>query len=273
VQIYDDTKKAVSLVQDMNDRLAEIVHLEPVASEVSAACSSGPEKVSGRSEEDYGGHSDWRGVLIASHTHGRYLDHPELEPILAALEEEDATLYLHPRRPSPQMLGPFLDYGMVAAVWGFQAEAGTHAIRLIMSGVLDRHPNLKIVLGHLGEALPFWLWRLDNIHQRTYQLAGDALGMVKLKLKPTEYIRRNFAISTSGMFDSRVLRYCIDLVDHSDGAPAKNHTAISESKIIQPQDEVGMKGQIGLPHKWCAKSQAACITHASPMKRYDRSPA
>jgi 5-carboxyvanillate decarboxylase len=56
------------------------------------------------------------------------------------------------------------------------------------------------------------LWRLDNIHQRTYQLAGDALGMVKLKMKPTEYIRRNFAISTSGMFDSRVLRYCIDAV-------------------------------------------------------------
>jgi 5-carboxyvanillate decarboxylase len=212
VQIYDDTKKAVSLVQDMNDRLAEIVQSRSGRFGGLGSLAPQDPKRSADEVKRIMGPLGLAGVLIASHTHGRYLDHPECEPILAALEEEDATLYLHPRCPSPQMLAPFLDYGMIAAVWGFQAEAGTHAIRLILSGVLDRHPNLKIVLGHLGEALPFWLWRLDNIHQRTYQLAGDALGMVKLKMKPTEYIRRNFAISTSGMFDSRVLRYCVDAV-------------------------------------------------------------
>ena len=71
--------------------------------------------------------------------------------MLAALVDQDPTLYLHQRSPNPQMLAPFLNYGTVAGLWGFQAEAGTHAIRLILSGTLDRHPNLKIVLGHLGE--------------------------------------------------------------------------------------------------------------------------
>lgn len=129
--------------------------------------------------------------------------------MLAALVDEDATLYLHPRSPSPKMLAPFLDYGMVAALWGFQAEAGTHAIRLILSGTLDRHPNLKIVLGHLGEGLPFWPWRLDNIYEKTYRWAGDQLGMVKLELKPNEYIMRNFTLTTSGMFDQDVFAYTL----------------------------------------------------------------
>jgi hypothetical protein len=107
------------------------------------------------------------------------------------------------------MLAPFRDYGMIAAVWGFQAEAGTHAIRLIMSGALDRHPELKIVLGHLGEGLPFWLWRLDNIHEKTYRWAGDQLAMARLELKPSEYIRRNFTLTTSGMFDQEVFDYTL----------------------------------------------------------------
>lgn len=101
---------------------------------------------------------------------------------------------------------------MIAPLWGYQAEASTHAIRLIMSGVLDRHPKLRIVLGHLGEGFPFWLWRLDNIYRGFYSWSGATLGMVKLKLKPSGYIRQNFSISTSGMCDSRVLRYCLDAV-------------------------------------------------------------
>ena len=83
------------------------------------------------------------------------------------------------------MRGPYMDYGMIAAVWGFQAEAGLHALRLILSGVFDRHPDLKVVLGHLGEGLPFWMRRTDNRYAWTYQAAGQALGMVKLELTPS----------------------------------------------------------------------------------------
>ena len=65
-------------------------------------------------------------------------------------------------RPAPSMVTPFLDYGLYFAGWGFAAETGLHAMRLIMSGTFDRFPKLKIVLGHMGEGLPFWLQRIDN---------------------------------------------------------------------------------------------------------------
>lgn len=70
-------------------------------------------------------------------------------------------------------------------------------------------PGLKVVLGHCGEALPFWKGRLDNITQKTYDWGGDKLGMVKLKLKSSESLHRNFTVTTSGVSDPDVLAFCI----------------------------------------------------------------
>jgi 5-carboxyvanillate decarboxylase len=65
------------------------------------------------------------------------------------------------------------------------------------------------VLGHLGEALPFWLWRLDNLYRLTYGWAADALGMIRLELTPSEYIKRNFWVTTSGMYDPQIMSYIV----------------------------------------------------------------
>jgi predicted TIM-barrel fold metal-dependent hydrolase len=207
VQIFADPDEASALVGRMNDTLAKLVGEHP--ERLSGLGSIAPQDPATAAQEisRIMGPLGLGGVLISSHTHGHYLDEPEYEPILAAFEQEDAAVYLHPRVPSPAMLQPYRPYGMIGALWGFQAEAGTHAIRLIMSGALDRHPKLKIVLGHLGEALPFWLWRLDNIYAKTLGWAGDALGMVKLDLKPSEYLRRNFLFTTSGMFDPAIIEF------------------------------------------------------------------
>ena len=93
---------------------------------------------------------------------GEYLDLPKFRPIFEAAEALGLPLYLHPCEPSPAMLGPFADYGLYFAGWGFAAETGVHAMRITMCGVLDRFPKLKIVLGHMGEGIPFWLQRIDN---------------------------------------------------------------------------------------------------------------
>jgi predicted TIM-barrel fold metal-dependent hydrolase len=76
----------------------------------------------------------------------------------------------------------------------------------MLSGVLDRFPRLRIVLGHLGEALPFWLWRLD------YMASPGARAGLRNQLKPSEYLRRNFAITTSGLEDPLVLRLCTEKI-------------------------------------------------------------
>jgi 5-carboxyvanillate decarboxylase len=101
------------------------------------------------------------------------------------------------------MQGPFAQYGLHASMWGYAVETATHALRIMMSGLLDRFPRLTIVLGHMGELIPLHLWRLDFMSASFRQLVG-------LQLTPTEYFARNFMITTSGVQDPLALRYCID---------------------------------------------------------------
>ncbi|MFH1652139.1 MAG: amidohydrolase family protein [Chloroflexota bacterium] len=134
---------------------------------------------------------DFRGACINSHTRGEYLDDKKYHVILEAAAKLDVPIYIHPRTPSADMLKPYLAYpGLHGAILGFSAEVSLHALRLIFSGVFDKFPGLKIILGHLGEALPYWMWRIDNHWQRQ---------AVKLKKSPSEYLRDNFYVTTSGM--------------------------------------------------------------------------
>ena len=93
------------------------------------------------------------------------MDDPKFWPILEAAEALNRPIYLHPRSPSELISKPYADYGMAHALWGFQAEAGLHAMRLMMSGVFDRFPKLKIILGHMGESIPYNLWRCDYMYE------------------------------------------------------------------------------------------------------------
>jgi 5-carboxyvanillate decarboxylase len=209
VQLWRDTALATGLARDMNDVLADLVAAHPARLGGLAAVAPQDPPAAAAEIQRAVGPLGLHGVLIASHTGGTYLDQPEAEPVLSALTDAGAALYLHPRMPSPQMLDPFRSHGLEQALWGFQAEASTHALRLIMSGTLDRHPDLRIVLGHLGEGLPFWLWRLDNLYGKMYSWGRELLGMTTLELTPSEYFLRNFSVTTSGMFDELVLDYCV----------------------------------------------------------------
>lgn len=116
VQMFSDAGKATELAREANDRLVEIIKDQPGRfSGLGSLAPQDPEQAA-REVKRVMGPLGLGGILIGSHTHGRYLDEPAYEPILAALEEEDATLYLHPRSPSPQMIEPFMKYGMVAAL-------------------------------------------------------------------------------------------------------------------------------------------------------------
>ncbi|WP_328607024.1 amidohydrolase family protein [Amycolatopsis sp. NBC_00345] len=194
---------AVPLAREFNDALAAIVRRHPgrfgglatVAPQDPAAAAAEVERAMGP--------LGLNGIMINSHTGGRYLDEPEFAPLLAAAEANRAPIYLHPRAPSA--LAAYRDYGMPGAIWGYQAEAGLHAMRLILSGTFDRYPGLTFVLGHLGEGIPYWLRRIDNRHAFAARTAGAATPMPRLSLTPSEYFRRNFVLTTSGMDDPDVL--------------------------------------------------------------------
>jgi predicted TIM-barrel fold metal-dependent hydrolase len=206
VQMFD-AETATSLAIVANDRLAGIVGRYP--SRYAALASFAPQDP-GRAVKEMERAIQklkFNGFIVNSHTNNEYLDQPRYWPILAAAEALDAPLYIHPRAPSDGMAAPFRDYRLEGAAWGYGIETGTHAVRLMLSGVLDRFPKLKIVIGHMGEALPFWMWRLDFMAAPGARAAGRTN-----QLKPSEYFQRNFAITTSGVEDPLALRYCIDKV-------------------------------------------------------------
>jgi 5-carboxyvanillate decarboxylase len=205
VQMFErDT--AIELARLSNDRLSEAIRRHPTC--FAGLASFAPQDPGSAAKEMDRAISKLKlnGFLVNSHTGNEYLDTPRYWPILEAAEALGAPLYIHPRAPSDGMAAPFSDYRMEGAVWGYGVEAGTHAVRLMLSGALDRFPRLRIVLGHMGEALPFWLWRLD------FMASPGSRSGLKNQLKPSEYLQRNFAITTSGLEDPLALRFSIDKI-------------------------------------------------------------
>lgn len=185
---------ASAMAIDTNDQLAAAISRHPRRF-AGLACFAPHDPIAAVKEMERAVSTlGMKGFIVNSHTHDIYLDDPRFAPILEAAQALDRPIYLHPRAPSNGMAAPFRDYSMGGSIWGFGAEAGTHAVRMILSGLFDRFPRLRIVLGHMGEGLPFWMWRLDHMAARR---AKD--GRIKpLALAPSEYFRRNFIVTTSG---------------------------------------------------------------------------
>jgi 2,3-dihydroxybenzoate decarboxylase len=104
------------------------------------------------------------------------------------------------------MIRPFVESGLDGAIFGFAVETGMHLLRLIVSGVFDRFPRLKVVVGHLGEGIPYWLFRVDFFHRGIVE-TGRYPNFKPLAKKPSDYLRRNVWVTTSGMAWEPVILY------------------------------------------------------------------
>lgn len=146
------------------------------------------------------------GALINGQSCGLYLDNPCYDEFWATVAALNVPIYLHPGNPVDR---PAVFAGQEAlwgAVWSWMAETSAHALRLVMAGLFERHPGVQLILGHMGECIPFHLWRID-------QRYGDANhGGYTLPRPPSFYIRRNIAITTTGVCDDAALRCCIELL-------------------------------------------------------------
>jgi hypothetical protein len=159
----------IDLARAYNDALAEacahhptryrgFAHLPMLAPEAAADELE-------RTAKDLGFH----GALVNGATDGRFLDDPAFEPILARAEKLDLPIYLHPGIPTEPVRNAYYDnlpgnfsFTLALSAWGWHADTAIHTLRLALSGALDRHPGLKIIIGHMGEALPFMLDRIDE---------------------------------------------------------------------------------------------------------------
>ena len=195
VQVFDaDTGNA--LAREANDILADAVKAHPARFTGLAAIAPQSPRTAAREIERALG-LGLKGVMVNSHTKGEYLDAVCYRPILEAAESLDTPLYIHPRPVPPSMDSTFSERHLSGSMWGFQTDTALHALRMILAGIFDEFPDLRVVLGHLGEGLPFWLDRIDRIYSRGRN-ATDAYPFWICKRLPSEYFLENFWMSSSG---------------------------------------------------------------------------
>jgi predicted TIM-barrel fold metal-dependent hydrolase len=193
-----DAEPAIALARDANDRLAQAIAEHPDRFAGFATLPTAAPQAAADELERAVGDLGFKGAMVNGHTRGRFLDDPAFDALLARAERLGVPLYLHPSEPVPAVrvayydgFAPAVTWFLSAAAWGWHAETGLHVLRMILGGVFDRHPQLRLVIGHMGEMLPFMLARIDD------NLPPRVTGLPRL---PSEYVLDNVLITTSGLF-------------------------------------------------------------------------
>lgn len=205
VQVFD-AATGTALARETNDQLIASVRQHPDRYAGLAAIAP-QDPAQAVKEIERAVKLGLKGVVVNSHTRGEYLDEPKYWPIFEAAQALDVPLYIHPNTPPASMIEPFLPRGLDGAIYGFAVETGLHLLRIVVGGVFDRFPKLKIVVGHLGEGLPFWLFRLDFMH-RSMVMSERYPGARPLQRKVSEYLKENVWVTTSGMQWAPAILFC-----------------------------------------------------------------
>ncbi|GAA2530912.1 amidohydrolase family protein [Mycolicibacterium diernhoferi] len=200
IQAEPDPQVAVARAAEANDFLAGLIAANPTRYRGFAALPlQNPDAAANelqRAVEQLG----LCGALVNAHTLGSYLDAPPLRVVWERAEALDVPLYLHPANgfDTPHVIGGHPE--LIGPMWSWGTDTATHALRLIFGGVFDDFPGAKLLLGHMGESLPYSLWRLDS-RWDWHRHHG-----IELELEhPSKYLRRNLYVTTSGVCDDAPL--------------------------------------------------------------------
>ena len=199
---------AVALQTASNDLLADAVHARPDRFQGLATLATPAPTEAARELERAVSRLGLNGAMLFGRTRERNLDHPDFWPIFEAAAALKAPLYLHPQSPPPAVRAAYyggindtLDSAFATHGIGWHYETGVQLLRLILAGVFDRFPDLRVIVGHWGEVVLFYLERID-------QLARAA----KLERPIPDYVRSNLLITPSGIFSHRYLRWAIEVI-------------------------------------------------------------
>ncbi len=196
-----DAPTAVRLARDANDRLAKVIAARPERFAGFAALPTPDPKAAAAELDRTISELGFKGAMVHGLTNGVFFDDKRFWPIFERAQALDVPLYVHPAAPHSAVVDAYYkDYvkdfpAILNAAWGFTVETATQGIRLVLSGVFDAYPDLKIILGHMGEGLPFLLWRIDHALSRP--------GNRRISFR--EQFSRHFYITTSGNFSTPAL--------------------------------------------------------------------
>jgi predicted TIM-barrel fold metal-dependent hydrolase len=207
VQAIPETANADEIARRANDYLAEQVARRPSRFQAFAALPMQDPELAITELERCVKTLGFRGALvngfsqISDHQAPVYYDLPQYWPFWESVEQLGVPFYLHPRNPLPEDSRIYAGHPwLLGPTWAFGQETAVHALRLIGSGLFDAYPQLQIVLGHLGEGLPYSMWRID--HRNGWV---EAPAKHKAKRKIRDYFNSNFHLTTSGNFRTQTL--------------------------------------------------------------------
>lgn len=243
VQPLTDTAEARGIAGRANDWLAERCAAYPDRFIGMTAVAPQDPEWSAQEIRRGAGELGFKGVQINSHTQGRYLDEPFFDPIFRALSDTGQPLYIHPGTPPDAMIGPMVEAGLDGAIFGFGVETGMHLLRLITIGIFDRYPDLQIMVGHMGEALPYWLYRLDYMHQAGIRSARYDR-MKPLKKTIAEYFRSNVLVTCSGMAWEPAIRFAQQVMGEDRIMYAMDYPYQYEAREVRMLDAMDLTPEV-----------------------------
>jgi predicted TIM-barrel fold metal-dependent hydrolase len=200
-----DPESAVRLARIANDRLHETVRAHPTRFAGFAALPTPDPKGAADELERAVTKLGFKGAMVHGLTNNRFLDDKMFWPIFERAQALDVPLYMHPAIPHAAVIDAYYkDYAkdvpmLLRAGWGFTAETALAAIRVVLSGVLDEYPRVRIILGHFGEGIPFFLWRINH------SLARQGHGTKPFR----DYFCEHFYVTSSGFFSNPALLCCM----------------------------------------------------------------
>lgn len=203
IQAISDAQRAQDVARQVNDFLAERIAAHPKRLLGFASVALHDPDAAARELERTVTQLGFKGVMVNGYSQIgpadgiAYLDEDWCAPFCAAAAELGVPIYIHPRASHEQRI--FQGHKeLIGATWGFAPETATHALRMVYSGLFDRFPNLTVILGHLGETLPFFAWRIQHCFEYN---PGDKRVTKRLQ----DYLADNFYITTSGNFSAQAL--------------------------------------------------------------------
>ena len=184
---------AIPMARDANDRLYQAIQKHPGRFAGFAALPTADPEAAAQELERCVRKLGFKGAMIHGHTRGSFLDERKYWTIFERAQALGVPIYLHPTLPHPEAVKAYFEgYEELArAGWGFAVDTSCHFLRIVFAGVFDAYPRLRIILGHLGEGLPFAMHRLNDHTWRSAARRG-------LKKTPLQYIRENLLVTTSG---------------------------------------------------------------------------
>ena len=201
VQKIADAETAVRLAKLANDRLADAVRAHPDRFAGFATLPTQNPAAAAAELERAVTQLGFKGAMIHGLTNGHFHDEKQFWPIYQRAEALDVPIYFHPALPSPAVVDAYYkEYAaeipvLLRAAWGFTVETATQGLRMVLSGVFDKYPGLKVIMGHLGEGLPFYQWRIDHTLRRDWK------GSRTLR----EVFSQHFYVTTSGFWSDPAL--------------------------------------------------------------------